>query len=42
VRRQRVRQVAPCGHASTVGQRFLRLVPPRSVTATQLPGQGPL
>jgi hypothetical protein len=27
VRRQRGRQVAPCGHASTVGQRFLRLVP---------------
>jgi hypothetical protein len=26
VRRQRGRQVAPCGHASTVGQRFLRLV----------------
>ncbi len=27
VRRQRGRQVAPRGHASTVGQRFLRLVP---------------
>ena len=27
VRRQRGRQLAPCGHASTVGQRFLRLVP---------------
>jgi hypothetical protein len=27
VRRQRGRQVAPCGHPSTVGQRFLRLVP---------------
>jgi hypothetical protein len=27
VRRQRGRQVAPCGHTSTVGQRFLRLVP---------------
>jgi hypothetical protein len=26
VRRQRGRQVAPCGHTSTVGQRFLRLV----------------
>jgi hypothetical protein len=26
VRRQSGRQVAPCGHASTVGQRFLRLV----------------
>jgi hypothetical protein len=26
VRRQRGRQVAPCGHASTVGQRFPRLV----------------
>ena len=26
VRRQRGRQVAPCGHASTVGQRFLWLV----------------
>ena len=25
VRRQRGRQVAPCGHTSTVGQRFLRL-----------------
>ena len=28
VRRQRGRQVAPCGHTSTVGQRFLRLVLP--------------
>ncbi len=27
VRRQRGRQAAPCGHASTVRQRFLRLVP---------------
>jgi hypothetical protein len=27
VRRQCGRQVAPCGHTSTVGQRFLRLVP---------------
>jgi|SoiMethySBSTD1v2_1073268.scaffolds.fasta_scaffold116300_4 hypothetical protein len=27
VRRQRGRQVAPCGHVSTVRQRFLRLVP---------------
>ena len=26
VRRRRWRQVAPCGHTSTVGQRFLRLV----------------
>jgi len=26
VRRQRGRQVAPCSHTSTVGQRFLRLV----------------
>jgi hypothetical protein len=26
MRRQRRRQVAPCGHASTVGQRFPRLV----------------
>jgi hypothetical protein len=26
VLRQRGRQVAPCGHASTVGQLFLRLV----------------
>ena len=26
VRRQRGRQIAPCGHMSTVGQRFLRLV----------------
>jgi len=28
VRWQRGRQMAPCGHPSTVGQRFLRLVPP--------------
>ena len=28
VQRQRGRQVAPSGHASTVGQRFLRLLPP--------------
>jgi hypothetical protein len=27
MRRQRGRQAAPCGHKSTVGQRFLRLVP---------------
>jgi hypothetical protein len=26
MRRRRGRQVAPCGHTSTVGQRFLRLV----------------
>jgi len=28
VRRQRGRQVAPCGHTSTIGQRLLRLVLP--------------
>jgi hypothetical protein len=39
VRRQRGRQVAPCGHTSTVGQRFLRLVH-AGVTALPLPTVG--
>ncbi len=44
VRRQRGRQAAPCGHASTVGQRFLRLVPrddeQERRSRTSMPGTG--